>query len=143
MSLACKLELREQYAALAPPVAPPPAPTVVTMEGRLIQCLSMAEQEECRRLGLCYNYDEKFIRGHNCICRRLFLLDSTEEDMEDLAESSKTAALEGDSSLFSLHAMAGVRFADTMQLGVSVGNTDLIALLDPGSTHNFIFEFVA
>jgi hypothetical protein len=44
----------------------------------------MAEQEEHRRLALCYNCDEKFVRGHNRVCKCLFLLDGTVEDEEDL-----------------------------------------------------------
>lgn len=40
--------------------------------------------------------------------------------------------------LISLHAVAGIRTEDTMQIRVSVGNHELIALLDSGSTHNFV-----
>ena len=163
MSLARKLELREQYAAPAPraatrgllpappqrlalpapPGANPPAPNTVTVEGRPIKRLSTAEQEERRRLGLCYNCDEKFVRGHNRVCKCLFLLDGAVEDAEDLPESSDSAAADEESPLFSLHAIAGVRFTDTMQLGVDLGGTPLIVLLDSGSTHNFIFESAA
>ena len=64
------------------------------------------------------------------------------EDVEDLPESSEPAAAE-ESPLFSLHAIAGVRFTDTMQLGVDLGGTSLIALLDSGSSHNFISESAA
>jgi len=112
------------------------------MEGRPINRLSTAEQEEHRRLGLCYNCDGKFVRGHNRVCKRLFLLDGAMEDAEDLPESSESAAADEESPLFSLHAIAGVRFTDTMQLGVDLGGTSLIGLLDSGSTHNFIFESV-
>ncbi|XP_066373865.1 uncharacterized protein [Miscanthus floridulus] len=163
MSLARKLELREQYAAPAPraatrgllpvpqqrlalpapPGANPPAPNTVTVEGRPIKRLSTAEQEERRWLGLCYNYDEKFVRGHNRICKRLFLLDAAMEDGEDTTESSEPTAAEEESPIFSLHAIAGVRFTDTMQLDVDLGGTSLIVLLDSGSTHNFISESAA
>ena len=94
MSLARKLELREQYAApppraaprallpapalrlalLAPPMNTSTAPATVTVEGRPVKRLTQAEQEERRRLGLCYNCDEKFGRGHNRVCKCLFLL---------------------------------------------------------------------
>ena len=91
MSLARKLELCEQCAAaVAPPSAPPrdqqqgllavppprlalPAPPpaaiaaapTVTVEGRPVRRLSMTEMEEHRQLGLCFNCNEKFGRGHN------------------------------------------------------------------------------
>jgi hypothetical protein len=42
--------------------------------------------------------------------------------------------------IFSLHAVAGVSGFDTLQVRVSLGGTVLIALLDTGSTHNFIDE---
>jgi len=91
MSLARKLEIREKYADMAasppaPPsdqqqgillvssprlalLAPPPAVTAttatVTVEGRPVRRLSMSKMEEHRRLGLCFNCNEKFGRGHN------------------------------------------------------------------------------
>jgi hypothetical protein len=37
------------------------------------RCLTPAEQLERLRQGLCYNYDEPFVRGHQC--KRLFYLD--------------------------------------------------------------------
>ena len=40
--------------------------------------------------------------------------------------------------IFSLHAVAGVPCGGTLQIAVSLGGTKLIALLDSGSTHNFI-----
>ena len=132
MSLARKLELREQYVAPAPRAAPrgllaappqrlalpappganPPALNIVTVEGRPIKRLSTAEQEECRRLGLCYNYDEKYTRGHNRVCRRIFYIDGVE-----ITNTDDAAAAEGpdiETPIFSLHAVAGVLICDTM-----------------------------
>jgi hypothetical protein len=101
MSLARKLELHEQCAAAValpstlphdqqqglltalPPclalLASPPTAvattTTVTVEGYPVRRLSMTEMEECSQLGLCFNCNEKFGRGHNKVCQRLFLLD--------------------------------------------------------------------
>ncbi|XP_066330153.1 uncharacterized protein [Miscanthus floridulus] len=87
MSLARKIDLRNSYvapAARVPPrdrpllQAPAPrlalpapsadkadkaAPATITVEGRPVRRLTQAEQEERRRLGLYYNYDEKFGPG--------------------------------------------------------------------------------
>ncbi|KAI4330765.1 hypothetical protein MLD38_029019 [Melastoma candidum] len=162
MSLARKLELREQYAtppprpavrALLPPPAPrlalpappatnPTASAAVTLESRPVKRLTQAEQEERRRLGLCYNCDEKFGRGHNRVCKRLFLLEGMVEDEEEVPESTEEVIAEG-SPHFSLHAIAGVPFGSTMQLGIELGGASLVALLDSGSTHNFISEAAA
>lgn len=91
MSMARKLELREQYITQAAqtPAAPrlggrgllsvpaPPlallAPTRSTppaTDGQPIRRLSQSEMEERRRLGLCFNFNcnEKFARGHNRVC---------------------------------------------------------------------------
>ncbi|XP_066320384.1 uncharacterized protein [Miscanthus floridulus] len=116
----------------APPGAKAPPPALITVEGRPIKRLSQAEHEERRRLGLCYNCDEKFTRGHNRVCKRLFLLEGVEE--EDDAEDAATE----DAPVFSLQAIAGVTFSDTMQITVTLGPASLVALLDSGSTHNFI-----
>jgi len=35
---------------------------------------------EWRRLGLCFNCNEKYSRGHNRFCRRIFFLDGVEID---------------------------------------------------------------
>lgn len=166
MSLARKIELRNSY--IAPPTrapapgrdrallpAPAPrlalpapqrdsaAPTTVTVEGRPVRRLTQVEQEECRRLGLCYNYDEKFGRGHNRMCKRLFLLDGVaEEDVDDEADTEAPGAAE-DTPHVSLNAIAGIHFSDTMQIIVKLGGSVLTALLDSGSTHNFIAEAAA
>lgn len=116
------------------PAAKAAAPTVAA-EGRPVRRLNQAEMEERRRLGLCYNCDEKYGRGHNKVCKRLFLLDSKVEDEDD-----DTAA---ESPVFSLHAVAGVARGNTMQVQVALGETTLVALLDTGSTHSFIAEAAA
>jgi hypothetical protein len=45
--------------------------------------------------------------------------------------------------LISLHAITGIPHEETMKLHVSIGNHSLIALVDSGSTHNFINTEVA
>jgi hypothetical protein len=99
--------------------------------------LSTAEQAERRRLGLCFNCDEKYSRGHYRFCKRIFFVDGVE-----LADAAAADATEGDKEApcFSLQAVAGVPMTDTMQLAVVVGDASLVALLDSGSTHNFISE---
>jgi len=159
MSLARQLELREQFTAPsttviragARPLLLAPAPRLLlpattsppaAIEGRpSIKRLTSAEQEERHRLGLCYNCDEKFSRGHNRVCKRLFFLDGTVED-DDTEEPTEEAGSE-ESPAFSLQAIAGVRLSDTMQVHVQLGTTLLVALLDSGSTHNFISEDAA
>jgi hypothetical protein len=118
-------------------------PATITVEGRPIKHLTQAEQEECHCLGLYYNCDDKFTKGHNRVCKRLFLLEGFEE--EDDRAAMKTAKDVGteDAPVFSLQALAGVAFTDTMKLEVGLESASLVALLDSGSTHNFITEVAA
>jgi hypothetical protein len=122
MSLACQFELREQYtapAARAPPrpllpasaaclALPVPSgakaatPVTITVEGRPIKRLTQVEQEEHRRLGLCYNCDDKFTRGHNRVCKRLFLLEGFEEEDDGVAMETAEDVRTEDTPVFSL-----------------------------------------
>jgi len=97
---------------------------------------------ERRRLGLCFNCNEKYTRGHNRVCRRIFFVDGVEIDAAE-GDHTGAAADAGDAPVFSLHAVAGVTMARTVRIQVTVGSTPLIALLDTGSTHNFIAEDAA
>ena len=118
--------------------AKPAAPTAL-VEGRSIRRLNQSKMEERLWLGLCYNCDEKYCRGHNKVCKRLFLLDSKVDD-DDEADVGDEEPADTESPVLSLHAVAGVAVVHTMQLQVTVGDTRLIALLDTGSTHSFIAE---
>jgi hypothetical protein len=73
----------------------------------------------------------------------LFLLEGFEE--EDDGAATKTAEDVGteDAPVFSLQALAGVAFTDTMKLEVGLESASLITLLDSDSTHNFITEVAA
>jgi hypothetical protein len=60
------------------------------------------------------------------------------EDADDAAQGA-----DDDAPCFSLQVLAGVPVTDTMQIIVALGAASLVALLDSGSTHNFISEAVA
>jgi hypothetical protein len=158
MSLARQLELREQYASTAAKatsrgVLPPPpprfalpatpaekvAPPTVPVDGQPVKRLSHPEQEERRRLGLCFNCNEKYTWGHNRVCRQIFYIGGFE-----IADDAAAADGSGPEALaFSLHAIAGVPVNNTVQLQVLLGTATFIALIDTGSTHNFIGEAAA
>ncbi|XP_066323760.1 uncharacterized protein [Miscanthus floridulus] len=132
-------------AAPAPLALPAPVPRpallapLVRGGANPIKRLSAEEQADRRRLGLCYNCNEPYSRGHNRVCRRLFFIDGVEID----AEPAGDAATDMAAPVFSLHAVAGVPSWDTMQVQASLSATAVVALLDTGSTHNFIGERAA
>jgi hypothetical protein len=127
------------------PAAPAnPAPTAA----RTFRRLTPAEQVERRRLGLCFNCDEPYAPGH--ICPRLFKLetvDDTEVDMPPKEPSAlpppapaepTSATAPAKAFVVSLHALAGILHERTMLLPVMIHGERLVALLDTGSTHNFL-----
>ncbi|XP_021321685.1 uncharacterized protein LOC110437539 [Sorghum bicolor] len=127
-----------QLALLAPPAAAPPGRDAANP-----RCLTPEEMAERRHLGLCFNCNEKYTRGHNRFCRRLFFLDGVEIDDVAPTDDAAAAAEDVEAPVFSLDAVAGVPIADTIKLPVNVGDADLLALLDGGSTHSFIGEEAA
>jgi hypothetical protein len=62
-------------------------------------------------------------------CAKLFYLEVTDTEEEDPSDQEEP--------LISLHAISGVRTADTQQVRVQVGDQEFTALIDTGSTHNF------
>jgi hypothetical protein len=90
------------------------------------------------KAGLCFNCDEKFSRGHNKVCRHLFYVDIIYDDSDE----EQSAGTE-DAPTVSLHAIAGTRSPDTMRVELRLGDAPLVALIDTGSTHNFVSEAAA
>lgn len=93
--------------------------------------------QERRRLGLCSNYNEKFGRGHNRVCQRIFLLDLALKDDERDSEADETTT---NKPQISVHVITNIRTSETMQVCIQLGGA---SLLDSGSTHNFVIEEVA
>jgi hypothetical protein len=126
----------------APPLmalsVPPAGATQLGADRQPRRRLSREEQEECCRLGLYFNCNEKYFRGHNRTCRRIFYVEGVELNAADATPEDADPV--ANALVFSLHAVAGVRACGMMQIRVKVGAATLVALLDTGSTHNFIGE---
>jgi hypothetical protein len=112
--------------------------------------LTSAEQLERRRKGLCFNCDEPYTPGHTCA--HLFYLETVDDaevetliaelDATTLSEAGITTYGPVDATAFvvSLHAMASIKTAKTMLLPVMIHGERLTALVDTGSTHNFLLR---
>ncbi|WVZ96971.1 LOW QUALITY PROTEIN: hypothetical protein U9M48_042546 [Paspalum notatum var. saurae] len=123
-SIGCS-RLRLELALPALP-APPSALPAAQARGVANQAkrLSPEEQAERRRLGLCYNCNEPYARGHNRVCRRLFYIDG----IELLRTKTRRCSPSARSPVCPF---------------VTRCSDGFTALLDTGSTHNFIAETAA
>lgn len=114
-------------ATLVPTTADPSSVT----PAHVLKKLTAAEMDDRGAKGLCFNCDEKFVRGHRC--KRLFYIQSTDDDFADCDDDIQ----------ISLLAVTSVHTSDTMQVPVRIGDRKLVAMIDSGSTHNFINEDIA
>jgi hypothetical protein len=146
-----------------PPRSEAPVKTSTTAAPqRQFKKLSPLEMADRRAKGLCFNCDEKFARGHRC--QKLFWLEVCDpeeiDDKETAApqhifslmahtQGDTVPAVDDDDSLpaevptISVRALTWICTGQTMQLMVSVGDAQLKALVDLGSTHNFLSEQAA
>jgi hypothetical protein len=86
-----------------------------------------------RAKDLCFRCDGKFVPRHKEECKRLFIIEVIGDEEED------------EDPTISVHALTGIQpcTSTTMQVMVHIGAILLRALLDFGSTHNFIDTLVA
>ncbi|GMI89935.1 hypothetical protein HRI_002662800 [Hibiscus trionum] len=112
------------------------------------KALSAAEVDERRRKGLCFWCAAKYSPGHKCQKSQMYqiLVEGIEEegdqeeflDCEDHGDLNNIEGPGSEPPVLSLQAMWGTDQWETMKLRIRVGHMDCIALLDSGSTHNFI-----
>lgn len=102
------------------------------------------EMAERHKLDLCYNCDELYMRSHKCphlfyLEVNDYIVDEPKDDEPPTdANAIEPAAFDLETPMISLHAFARICTEDTMQLYITVGNEQFVALLDSGSMHNFI-----
>jgi hypothetical protein len=96
--------------------------------------LSPMEIAQRRKDGKCFHYDEFFVHGHKEHCKRLFSIEAVFNE-ECVGDPSN-----GGEPTISIHALTGIqpRTGRTMHVHMHIAGTLLVALLDSGSTHNFI-----
>lgn len=98
--------------------------------------LSWDELKKKRSLGLCFSCDEKYSPGHRCKQPQLFIMEGAEDDKSEPEEVEE----EGDTHEITLHALTGWNAPKTIRLHAKIKNQHLLALVDSGSTHNFISD---
>ncbi|GMJ10211.1 hypothetical protein HRI_004690300 [Hibiscus trionum] len=106
--------------------------------------LSAAERDERRKKGLCFWCAAKYAPGHKCSKSQIFqiVVEGKEEEGEPEifldCEENEEVLLRGEDPVISLQAMWGANCQETMKLRVKVKGIEWVALVDSGSTHNFL-----
>lgn len=113
--------------------------------------LTLAEINEKKSKGLCFHCDEKYIPGHDCKKKKLFLmLDGQQDVKKDGGEDEELAIIWQDEEMnceedeppatISLHAVAGSRGSHNLKVIGTIKNRPISILLDNGSTNNFVSQ---
>jgi hypothetical protein len=96
--------------------------------------LSPTEIAQQRKDNMCFHCDELFTQGHKQQCKQLFVIEVLGDDDETDPPPLDTKPT------ISIAALTGIQPCKgrTMQVFVTIHGTVLRALLDSGSTHNFV-----
>ena len=130
--------------APTPGVLGPALATHVANTTPTLQRLSNQEARDRREKGLCYYCDEKYTPGHRCERPQLFMiLDPSDmppkdDEINHLPETELELIPE-----ISLHSIAGTDHPRTLRVIGMLQAHKVAALIDGGSTHNFIDRTLA
>jgi Retroviral aspartyl protease len=86
---------------------------------------------------------ERYYPGHQCKPKAYVLVGQDEEEMGSITREEETQ-LEGipndqtEEAIMSMHVTSSNPLANTMQFKVHIGEQPVFALIDSGSTHNFV-----
>ncbi|WVY96967.1 hypothetical protein V8G54_029118 [Vigna mungo] len=142
---------------LPPPFSPPPPntpsptkpfpPLLPTPTTKLpIKKLTEAEMQSRREKNICFNCDERYIRGHCCKQQFLLLTTFNTEDGDENASTKDIPNSEGVpqvTGLINLHEFSGQWSPRTFWVTGSIQGYAAQILIDSGATHNFIQNKVA
>ncbi|KAA3472231.1 Retrovirus-related Pol polyprotein from transposon 297 family [Gossypium australe] len=118
--------------------------------------LSQAELEDRRRKGLCFWCGLKYSPGHKCSKSQVFQLvidptweqgsdvkSSNFEELQDYSDHLELVDQVPESLVLSLHALQRLQGHTTMWFSAIIDHTEVVVLVDSGSTRNFIDYKVA
>ncbi|KAL5848937.1 hypothetical protein ACOSQ4_006950 [Xanthoceras sorbifolium] len=100
--------------------------------------ITSREARERQEKGLYYYCDERFKPGHRCERPQLFMIEDTEELVEETLESLANQQRQEELPEISFHAITGTTHPQTIRLQGRMKGKEVIMLVDGGSTHNFV-----
>ncbi|KAJ0440472.1 putative nucleotidyltransferase, Ribonuclease H [Helianthus annuus] len=115
--------------------------TPTSAQPKITPRISEAEKQNRFLKGECFRCGDKYGPGHRCKTGTLKVIE-VEEDMQD---SNKTDLPDSDgeqeeTAEISLHAILGKPHPTTMKVHGMLHSTEVLILIDGGSTHNFISD---
>lgn len=93
--------------------------------------------DERREKGLCFNCDNRYIKGNKCNEYKLFQIDFEEEEDQDL-EHSQDIELEETPPTIYFHALDDIITPKTIKIKVYMNKKKVTMLIDSCNTHNLI-----
>ena len=121
-----------------------------------IKRITLAQMDERRKKGLCYNCDEKWGPGHKCGNAKLFLLEGIElvygensgvkiteldEEVDSEVGNKFCRNVQSNPSEeveITLYALTGTPTPGTIRVMGRINGCGLVILIDTSSTHNFV-----
>lgn len=107
-----------------------------------IKRLTPKELQHKRERGLCFRCDEKWMAGHRCKQKELSVLLTQEEDEDgDSGEEEAPVVADAGQSVtpeVSLNSVVGISSPKTLRLKGLVAGEEVVCMIDPGATHNFV-----
>ena len=122
----------------ATPVSAIPENRSKKVQGQTPKKLSWDEFRRKRSLRLCFSCDERYAPGQKCRKPQLLLMEGGDEEEEE--EELPDNPIEPE---ITLQALTGWDTPRTLRVHAVVNWQELVALIDSGSTHNFISEKAA
>lgn len=99
--------------------------------------LTEAELQERRAKGLCFRCDERWSAGHRCKHKELSVLMVAEEEVDGESDKGEEADIE-EAVEVSLCSVVGLTNQKTMKLRGEIQGCEVVVMIDPGATHNFL-----
>ena len=102
--------------------------------------LTEKELQEKKSKGICFRCDDKWTMGHRCRRKELsvILIDDEEDGTDEGSTEPPLSPTEELTTEVSLNSVVGLSNPKTMKIRGTIDGAEVIVMIDPGATHNFV-----